>query len=196
MTLRRGRNGWARKPRRSLGTDFGAWSAATYCVRWLQDTVPRLCAKLEVLKCKFNEVSSRLSMTRQMGNHVSEKRFCIFKLIKLRMRGDSITVNWDDPIISMCQCDSTIEFTACKTKGHIKTFQRYIFWFIKPKKASGCCLSLQLRLIIWYRVLLDGPAWCIEEILAIKPIICWNSPSCDFWRWRSNNQCYFNEAAP
>ena len=46
-------------------------------------------------------------------------------MIKLRLRGVSRTVNWDDPLISMCQCDSTIEFTACKTKGHIKTFQRY-----------------------------------------------------------------------
>lgn len=125
MTLRRGRNGWARKPRRSLGSGFGAWSAATYCVRWLQDTVPRLCAKFGALRRTFNEVSSRSSMNWRMGNHVSEKRFCIFKMIKLRLRGVSRTVNWDDPIISMCQCDATIEFTACKTKGHIKTFQRY-----------------------------------------------------------------------
>ncbi len=102
-----------------------AWSAATYCVCWLQDTAPRLCAKCGALRRMFNEVSSRSSMNWRMGNHVSEKRFCIFKLIKLRLRGVSRTVNWDDPIISMCQCEATIEFTACKTKGHIKTFQRY-----------------------------------------------------------------------
>ena len=125
MTLRRGRNGWARKPRRSLGCGFGAWSAATYCLRWLQDTVPRLCAKFGALRRTFNEVSSRSSMNWRMGNHVSEKRFCIFNLIKLRLRGVGRTVQWVDPIISMCQCDAIIEFTACKTKGHIKTFQRY-----------------------------------------------------------------------
>ena len=125
MTLLRGRNGWARKPRRTLGTGFGAWSAATYCVRWLQHTVPRLCAKFGALKRTFNEVSSRSSMNWRKGNHVSEKRFCIFKMIKQRLRWVSRTVNWDDPIVSMCQCDATIEFTACKTKGHIKTFQRY-----------------------------------------------------------------------
>ncbi len=125
ITLRRGRNGWARKPRLSLGSDFGAWSAPTYCVRWLHGTVPRLCAKFGELKRTFNEVSSRSSMHWRVGNHVSEKRFCIFKMIKQRLRGVSRTVNWDDPIISMCQCDATIESTACKTKGHIKTFQRY-----------------------------------------------------------------------
>ena len=124
MTPRRGRNGWARKPRWSLGSGFGAWSAATYCVRWLQDTVP-FSAKFGALRCTFNEVSSRSSMNWRMGNHVSEKRFCIFKMIKLWLRWVSRTVNWDDPIISMCQCDPPIKFTACKTKGHIKAFQRY-----------------------------------------------------------------------
>ena len=86
---------------------------------------------------RINEVSSRSSMNWRMGIHVSEKRFYIFKMIKLRLRGVSRTVNWDDPIISMCQCDATIEFTACKTKGHIKTFQRYFdslsqkgFWLL------------------------------------------------------------------
>ena len=125
MALRRGSNGWARKPRRSLGSDIGAWSAACYWVRWLQDTVPasRLCAKFEALNHTFNEVSSRSSMNWRMGNYVSEKRFCIFKLINQRLRGVSRTVNWDDPIISMSQCDATIDFTACKTEGHIKTFQ-------------------------------------------------------------------------
>ena len=118
----RGRNGWARKPRQTLGSGFGAWSAATYCVRWLHDTVPRLCANFGALRCMSNEVSSRSSMNWRMGNHVSEKRFCIFKLIKLRLRGVSRTINWDDPIISMRQCDTTIKFTACKTKGHIKRY--------------------------------------------------------------------------
>ncbi len=125
MALQRGRNGWARKPRQSLGSGLGAWSAASYCVRWLQDTVPHLCTKFGALKRTFNEVSSRSSMNWRMGNHVSEKRFCMFKLIKLRLRGLSRTANWDNSIISMCQCDATIEFTACKAKGHIKTFQRY-----------------------------------------------------------------------
>ncbi len=127
----------ARKPRQSLESGFGAWFAATYWVRWLQDTVPRTCAKSEALNRTFNEVSSRSSMNWRMGNHVSEKRFCIFKSIKQRLRGASGTVNWDDPIISMCQCVATIEFTACKTKGHIKTFQRYFdslsqkgFWLL------------------------------------------------------------------
>ena len=127
MTLLRGRNGWARKPRQTLGSGFRAWSAATYCVRWFQDTVPRLCAKFGALNRTFNEVSSRSSMSWRKGDHVSEKRFCIFKMIKLRLRGVSRTVNWDDPIISMCQCDATIEFTARKTKGHIKTFQSFFY---------------------------------------------------------------------
>ncbi len=54
MTLLRGRNGWARKPRLSLGSGFGAWSAATYCVRLLQNTVPHLCEKFGALRRKFN----------------------------------------------------------------------------------------------------------------------------------------------
>ncbi len=49
-------------------------------------TVPRLCAKFEALNRTFNEVSSRLSVNGRKGNHVSEKRFCIFKLIKLRFQ--------------------------------------------------------------------------------------------------------------
>ncbi len=125
MTLRRGRNGWARKPRRSLGCDFGAWSAATYCVRWLEDTVPRLCAKFGALRRMFNEVSSRSNMNWRMGNHVPEKRFCISKLIKQRLRGVSRTVNWDDSIIYMCQSDTATKLRACKRIGHIWTFQRY-----------------------------------------------------------------------
>ncbi len=47
----------------------------------------------EALKHMFNEVSSRSSMTWRMGNHVSEKRFYIFKMIKQRLRGVSRTVN-------------------------------------------------------------------------------------------------------
>ena len=45
------------------------------------------------LRRTFNEVSSRSSINWRMGNHVSEKRFCIFKMIKLRLRGVSRTVN-------------------------------------------------------------------------------------------------------
>ena len=147
MTPRRGRNGWARKPRRSLGSDFGAWSAATYCVHWLQDTVPRLCAKFEALYRTFNEVSSRSSMNWRMGNHVSEKRFCIFKMIKLRLRGVSRTVNWDDSIICMCQSDTAIKLRACKRTGHIWTFQRYFDSL--TRKASRLLLITTITVNQW-----------------------------------------------
>jgi hypothetical protein len=63
MTLRRRRNGWERNQGRSLGSVFGAWSATTYCVRWLQDPV--------------------------------------------------------------CWSYTKVELSACKTRGHIRTFQRY-----------------------------------------------------------------------
>ncbi len=132
MALRRGRNGWARKPRRSLGSGFGAWSAATYCVRWLEDTVPRLCAKFGALRRTFNEVSSRSSMNWRMGNHVSEKRFCIFKSIKRRLRGVSRTVNWDDPIISMSMWRHKRIYSV-QNKGTHQDISE-IFWFIKPKR--------------------------------------------------------------
>ena len=62
------------------------------------------------------------------------------------------------------------------TSGHFRDI-----FIHKANKASGCCLSLQLKLILGFWVLFDGPAWCIEEILAIKPI-CGNSPGCDFLR--------------
>ncbi len=65
--------------------------------------LPFVCADFRTLslasvqnlgrKRTFNEVSSRSSMNWRMGNHVSEKRFCIFKMIKLRLRGVSRTVN-------------------------------------------------------------------------------------------------------
>ena len=78
------------------------------------------------------------------------------------------------------------------TSGHFRDI-----FIHEANKASGCCLSLQLKLILGFWVLLDGPAWCIEEILAIKPI-CGNSPGCDFWRWRSksNYPCDFDDATP
>ena len=62
MTLQRRRNGWARNQGRSLGSVFGAWSATTYRVRWLQDPVPRLCAKFGEQRPTFNEISSRSSI--------------------------------------------------------------------------------------------------------------------------------------
>ncbi len=127
MTIWRGHNSWARKLRRSLGSDFWAWSAATstYCVRSLEYTVPLLCAKFGALRSMFNEVSFRSSMNWRVWNHVSEKRFCIFKLIKQRMRGVSKTFNSDDAIIYLCQSDTAIKLRACKRTGHIWTFQRY-----------------------------------------------------------------------
>ncbi len=125
MTLLRGNKGWARKPRRSLGSDFGAWSAATYCVCWLEDTVPRLCAKFGALRRIFNRVGSRSSINWRMGYHVSEKRFYIFNLIKQILRWGSRTVNWDDSMICMCQSDPAIKLRACKRTGHVWTFQRY-----------------------------------------------------------------------
>ncbi len=45
------------------------------------------------LRRMFNEISSRSSMNQRIGNHVSEKRFCIFKMIKERLRWVSRTVN-------------------------------------------------------------------------------------------------------
>ena len=62
-------------------------------------------------------------------------------------------------------------------------------------KASGWCLLLQSKVALGFWVLLDWPAWCIEEILAIKPI-CGNSPGCDFLRWRSNYPCNFDDTTP
>ena len=157
MTLRRGCNGWARKPRWSLGSDFGSWSAATYCVRWLQDTVPRLCAKFGELRLMFSEVSSRSSMKWIIGNHHST--ICL-----KRGSASSKWLNWDwyglvelsTETIQRFACVNVtppIEFTASKTKGHNKTFHRDIL-IHEANKASGCCLSLQLKLILWYRVLL------------------------------------------
>ena len=125
MTLQRGYNGWARKSRWSLGSVFWAWSAATHCVCWLQDTVPCLCAKFGEQRCMFNEISSWSSMNLKMVNHVSEKWLYIFKVIKQRLGCVNRTVNWDDSMILMRQSDTTIKFRACKTKGHIRAFQRY-----------------------------------------------------------------------
>ena len=62
------------------------------------------------------------------------------------------------------------------TSGHF----RYILIHYS-NQASWWCSLLQSKLILGFWVLLDGPAWCIEEILAIKPI-CGNSPGYDFWR--------------
>ncbi len=41
------------------------------------------------------------------------------------LRWVSRTVNWDDPIICMCQSDTAIKLRACKRTGHIRTFQIY-----------------------------------------------------------------------
>ena len=76
------------------------------------------------------------------------------------------------------------------TSGHFRDI-----FIHEANKASRCCLSLQSKLILGFWALLDGPAWCIEEILAIKPI-CGNSPGCDFWRWRSNYPCNFDDTTP
>ncbi len=44
MTLRRRRNGWSRNRGRSLGSVYGAWSAASVRARWFQNTFsPPLC---------------------------------------------------------------------------------------------------------------------------------------------------------
>ncbi len=62
-----------------------------------------------------------------MGKHVPEKRFCIFKLIKQRLRWVIKTVNWDDSIIYMCQSDTSIKLRACRRTGQIWTFQRFFY---------------------------------------------------------------------
>ncbi len=63
MTLRRRRNGWARNRGRALGSVFAACSATNYRVRWVQDPVPRLCAKFGEQRPTFNEISPQSSIT-------------------------------------------------------------------------------------------------------------------------------------
>jgi hypothetical protein len=76
-----------------------------------------------------------------------------------------------------------------KTKEHIKTFHRY---FYSLSQQGSLLLGItSIEVVPWIWVLLDGPAWCIEEILAIKPI-CGNSSGCKFLRWRLNHQCEFS----
>ena len=116
------RNGGARKTRWSMGSGFAAKSAASYCVRWLHDTVARLCAKFGAQRCTWNEIRSWSSMNPSMVDHVSEKSCYIFRMIKFRSRWVKRTVNLDNLRISMCQSETTIEFRACKIKGHITTF--------------------------------------------------------------------------
>ncbi len=56
------------------------------CVCWRQDTDPCLCAKHGEQRRMFNGISSRSSMNQRIVKHVSEIRFYIFKMIKLRVR--------------------------------------------------------------------------------------------------------------
>ena len=178
MTLRRGRNGWARKSRRSLGSAFGAWSAATYSVRWLQDTVPRLCAKFGAQRCTIKEISS---WTRKWWTMCLKSGYTSSKWMNWYWGG---LIGLSVKMIQWCSCvnvtpqsnsDSISERAKQRdTSGH---FRGILIHY--ANKASRCCLSLQSKLILGFWVLLDEPVWCIEEILAIKPS-SGNSPGCDF----------------
>ncbi len=195
MTLRRGSNGWARKPRRSLGTDFGAW---------LDLQPPIVCAGFRTLSLasvqnlgRWNTGLMKLALDRAWTGEWGT--MCL-------KRGSAssnwLNCDWEGLVelsTEMIQSLACVNVTPQSNSQHAKqrdTSRHFRDILIhSANKASVCCLSLQLKMIFWYRVLLDGPAWCIEEILAIKPI-CENSPSCDFWRWRLNNQRDFDDAAP
>ena len=171
--------------------------ADIHSVRWLQDTVSHLCAKFGQQRRTFNEISSWLSMNQKMVNHVSEKWLYILKMIKQRLgwvnRTSTKMIQWFSCVKLTPQSNSE-RAKQRDTSGHFRDI-----FIHEANRASGCCLSLQLKLVLGFWALLDGPAcqgaWCIEEIFAIKPI-CGNSPGCDFWRWRSNYPCNFDDATP
>ena len=184
MTRRRRRNGWARNRGRSLGSIFGAWSATTYCVRWLQDPVPRLCAKFGELRPTFNEISSWSSITPTQVDP------CIKKDVLLE-----IWLNWVwDGILGLS--NKMIQWSFCvdptpksssphakqgDTLGHFRDI--LIHW---PKKPLGCCWSQQSLSISGFWMLYDGPASRVEKILALKPL-CGKRWSSVFIGWRSKS---------
>ncbi len=67
----------------------------------------------------------------------------------------------------VCWSYIKVEFSAFKTRGHIRTYQSiirdiFIYW---PKKPLGCCLSQQSLSISGFLMLYDGPASRVEKIL-------------------------------
>ncbi len=165
-----------------------AWSAATYCVCWLQDTISRLCANFEEQGRAFSEVSSRSSMNPCIVNHVSEKRYYIFKMMKLRLRSVKRTIN---QMIQWFPCvESTPQSNAERAKqtdtsGHFRYFFIHLI-FIKPKGIQSLFItSIEvdgwISSVAWWPSMMQ---WrCIEKILAIK-LICGNSPGFGFLRCR------------
>ena len=184
MTLRRRRNGWARNRGRSLGSVFGAWSATTYRVRWLQDPVPRLCAKFGEQRPTFNEISSRSSITPTQVDPCIKKD--VLRKIWLNWVWDGI-LGLSNKMIQWSFCvDPTPKSSSPHAKqgdtlGHFRDI--LIHW---PKKPLGCCWSQQSLSISGFWMLYDGPASRVEKILALKPL-CGKRWSSVFIRWRSKS---------
>jgi hypothetical protein len=80
-----------------------------------------------------------------------------------------------------------VQLSACKTRGHMKTFQR--FWFIDPKSLLavvyhnnycqssdfGCCMTGQhpgLRNIGSQAIMRKKMIFCIHKMEVEKPFLC------------------------
>ncbi len=186
MTLRRRRNGWARNQGRSLGSVFGAWSAASVRARWFYNTVPHLCAKFGALRTTFNEISTWSSITLMQVDPCL--KMDVYRKTWLNWVWDGFIRLSKKMIQWFCCFDSThiVELSACKTKGHIRTFQRYFDSL--TQKASRL---LFIRTIIVYPWILcdagfndDWAAFRVENILAPNPL-CGKSWSSVCMRLRS-----------
>ncbi len=121
MTLRRCWNGETRKSGWFLGSAFGARSAATNRVCWLQS-----------LASVQNLGSSDPYLTKLALDLVCTQTLWTMSLKRGSTASKWVNRNWvigpSDKTIQwffLCQSHSTIEFRACKTKGHIRIFQRY-----------------------------------------------------------------------
>ncbi len=68
----------------------------------------------------------------------------------------------------LCWSYTVVELSTCKTRGHIRKFQRYFDSL--TQKASRLFFSQQSLSIIGFWMRHDGPSSRVEKILALKPL--------------------------
>ncbi len=84
----------------------------------------------------------------------------------------------------LCWSYTIVELSACKTRGHFRTFPRYFDSL--TQKASRLLLITTITVNQWILDLYDGTASRVEKILALKPL-CGKRWSSVFIRWRSKS---------
>jgi hypothetical protein len=145
--------------------------ALPYYMRWPHDRIPRLCAKFGELVPHFDKISSReLCLIKLWKWSRCEPRVWKDVILKvwLKCSWDKLLKLINEPLqkVSGAETHHYPKLAACKSKGHIETFQ-LPFWFFQWTSFSDIDYNLDRHHKLDFTVVWTRKRWSMRK--------CWSS---------------------